>query len=140
MAAGKVAGGVLARSGGVVSSGGRRLTHLETAEGVRGPHFFWSYVIPMGGAMSTKGHAFTWREGKDKPGADDALKAKYKAADRTCLMCGVTFRSEWAGNRRCGSCRDWYMGAARNGDGTAYVSPFEPKDVSTELPDDYMLR
>ena len=72
--------------------------------------------------------------------ADTALAHRYVEGERTCLMCGVTFHSEWAGNRRCGSCRAWYLNSVSNGCSTVYVSPFEPEDVSTDLPDEYMLR
>ena len=89
--------------------------------------------------MPTKGRAFTGRKGKDKPGVDTSLEHLYVDKERTCLMCGVVFYSEWAGNRRCGSCRAWYINAVSNGDGTAYVSPFEPEDVSTDMPGEYMI-
>jgi hypothetical protein len=70
-----------------------------------------------------KGAGMLWREVARKLGMCEstltegyrrhtwkhAARPEFKpvTAPRTCLKCGQTFESEWAGNRMCQSCKAW---------------------------------
>lgn len=67
-------------------------------------------------------------------GLHDPTPEHHVAAERTCLRCGESFESTWAGDRICKACRhrDYWneKDAIRRGitPGT-YDSPFEPDVV-----------